>query len=76
MQNKKDRKEVVITGATVTKWTSVLTIVAVVVATIVMLVRGTPFVEIFTDYWWMYVGLFVAVGGAFWGDGKKNKNHS
>ena len=71
MQEKKDRKEIVITGNTVTKFAFILTIIAVAVFIIVSLVRGMSFVELATEHWWMWPGLIVASLGLIFPEGKK-----
>ena len=78
MQDKKEKKEVVITGQMVTKAACILTIIAVAVFIIVSLVRGMSFFEIATEHWWMWPGLIVSALGAIFPESKKaneNKSH-
>ena len=71
MQEKKDRKEIVITGNTVARFAFILTIVAVIVFAIVTLVRGTPVIELFTEYLGIWSGFVVSVLGLLFTEGKK-----
>ena len=75
MNEKKDRKELIITGHMVARFAFILTIVAVIVFVIVTLVRGTPVVELFTDHLGIWGGFVVSVLGLlFTGDKKASES--
>ncbi|MCL2373294.1 MAG: hypothetical protein FWC78_07810 [Defluviitaleaceae bacterium] len=57
----KEKKNIVITGRMVLHGIAVLAIITMVVFTIVELVRGTPFLEIFTENWPIWVGAVMPV---------------
>ena len=67
------RKEIIITGRKVVKWVCVLTIVVVIVFAGIMGVRGTPVVELLTEYWMIWVGLLVAILGLYFSNRGKSK---
>ena len=75
MQEKKDKKELVITGTVVAVFGCVLAIIAVAVVIVVSLVRGTPLVEIATENWWIWLGLVASVLSltVIYLEGKKRK---
>jgi len=69
----KERKEVVITGRIVARFAFMLTIIAVIAFVVVMLVRGTPVIELFTDTGNLAIwsGFVACVLGLFFTGGKK-----
>ena len=71
MQDKKERKQIVITGRIMVRFVSILTIVAVIVFTVITLVRGTPVVELFTEYWVIWIGFLSAILGLLFPDKSK-----
>ena len=75
MRTGKEKKKVVITGRIMLKIIAVITIVAVIVSAIIEVVRGTPFLEIFTDRPLMWIGGVVVIFFIL-GDEKKEKNKS
>ena len=74
-KEKKDKKEVVITGTVVTKFACVLAIIAMAVFIVVSLVRGESFVEIVTENRWIWLGLIVSISTftAIYLEGRKRK---
>ena len=68
MEEMKDKKEIVITGSIVSKWACRITIVVVIIFAIITLARGATVAELFTEYWVIWIGFFVAVMGAFFPD--------
>ena len=56
MSNKKEKKEIVITGQIVLKVIAMLAIVTVVIFAIVEIAAGTPILEIFTENPLIWIG--------------------
>ena len=71
----KEKKKIVITGRIVLKIVAVFAIVAVIVSAIIDVVRGTPFLEVFTDRPLMWIGALLPAFVIFFliGDEKKDE---
>jgi len=76
MENKNEKKPVVITGRTVLRIIGVLVIISLLAFTIIELVAGTPFLEIFTENPFVFGGGLLPVFVIFFlfgDDDKKSK---
>jgi len=70
-----EKKKIVITGMTVLRAIAVLLIAVLIVFAIVELIRGTPFIEIFTENLGLWIGGLGALLIFFvvFSSGKKDK---
>jgi len=75
MNNKKEKKKIIITGQIMLRIIAVLSIVTAVVFAITELIRGTPILEIFMENLVIWGGVAIPVFVVFFlfGDEKKRK---